>query len=124
MKKNLSDKQVRAYRLVSGEFKGLSTVDAAKEMSITVQALNRLLKRAEKLRPRLFPLLTKQEVKVKVLLAEDCTNADMANQLQVSLSRISQVIGSINEKQGTTCGRPIKMLSYQPWMDSQIVRKF
>ncbi len=124
MKKNLSDKQVQAYQLVSGEFKGLSTVDAAKEMSITVRALNRLLKRAEKLCPKLFPFLTKQEAEVKALLASGRANINIANKLQVSLSRISQIIGSINEKRGTTCGRPIKMLSYQPYMDSQIRRKF
>lgn len=124
MKKNLSDKQVQAYQLVSGEFEGLSTDEAAKRMKITPQAINRLLSRANKSCPQLFPILTKQEADVKTLLAKDHTNADMANQLQVSLGRISQIIGSINEKQGTTCGRPVKIIPYHPYLDSQIVRKF
>ena len=124
MKKNLTDKQVQACRLVSGEFEGLSTDEAAKRMSITPQAINRLLSRAKKICPKLFPLLTKQEVDVKALHALNWPYEDMANKLQVSLSRISQIIGSINEKQGTTCGRPIKMLTYSPHMDSQIRRKF
>ncbi len=119
-----SEKQIQAYRLVSGEHEGLSTVDAAKRMSITTQALNRLLSRLKKLCPELFPTLTKQEADVKALFALDWTYADIANKLQVSLNRVSQIIGSVNEKQGTARRRPIKMLSYQPWMDDKIVRKF
>ncbi len=124
MKKNLSDKQVQAYRLVSGEFEGLSTNEAAKRMSITPQAVNRLLSRAKKLCPKLFPLLTKQEADVKALFRAGWANDEIADELQVSLSRISQIAGAVNEKQGTACSRPVKMLSYQPYMDSQIVRKF
>ncbi len=124
MKKNLTDKQVQAYRLVSGEHEGRSTADAAKKMSITTQALNRLLKRAEKKCPELFPTLTPQEAEVKLLLAMGWANADIANKLQVNLSRVSQITGAIEEKQGTACGRPVKMLSYQPWMDGKIIRRF
>ncbi len=126
MKKNLTDKQVQAYELCSGEFEGLSTDDAAKCMGITPQAINRLLSRAKKICPKLFPLLTKQEVDVKALYALNWSYEDIANKLQVSPSRISQIIGSVNEKQGTIHGRFrfTKMLSYQPWMDNQIRRKF
>ncbi len=123
-KPKLTDKQIQAYRLVSGEFEGLSAVDAAKKMSITVQALNRLLSRAEKLCPQLFPLLTKQEADVKVLIKANRTNDEIADELQVGLSRVSQIIKAIDEKQGTTCSKPVKMLSYESWMDSQIVRRF
>ena len=124
MKKNLTNKQVQAYRLVSGEFEGLSTDEAAKRMSITPQAINRLLSRAKKICPKLFPLLTKQEADVKSLLVIEWSNADIANQLQVSLGRVSQIIGSINEKRGTTWSRPVNVLSYHPWMDGQIKMKF
>ena len=124
MKKNLSDKQVRAYRLVSGEFEGLSITDAAKRMGITSQALNRLLSRAKKLCPQLFPILTKQEVDVKALLVFGWVNKEIADKLQVSLSRISQIAGSIDRKVGTTYTLPRKMIKYQPYMDSQIRRKF
>ncbi len=124
MKTTLTKKQIQAYTLCSGELKGLSTVDAAKKMSITVQAVKRLLSRAKKLCPELFPLLTLQEADVKGLFKAGWTNGEIADKLQVSLSRISQIAGAVNEKQDTTCGRPVKMLSYQPYMDSQIVRKF
>ncbi len=125
MKKNLTDKQVQAYRLVSGEFEGLSTDEAARRMSITPQAVNRLLDRARTVCPQLFPLLTKQEANVKALFAIGWTRAEIADQLQVGLSRVSQIIGVINDKQGTNLQlSPIKMLSYQPWMDNKIVRKF
>ena len=124
MQKNLSDKQVQTYRLVSGNFEGLSTDEAAKRMGTTPQAVNRLLSRAKKLCPQLFPLLTKQEADVKALFAAGWTNVEIADKLQVSLSRISQIIGSVNEKQGTTCCGPVKIIPYYPWMDSQIREKF
>jgi len=124
MKKNLSDKQVQAYRLVSGDFEGLPVVEAAKRMGITPRAVNRLLDRARITCPQLFPLLTKQETDVKALLAIGWTNPEMADQLQVSLSRISQIIGVINDKQGTTRLPPVKIVAYQPYMDSQIKEKF
>ena len=124
MKKNLSDKQVQAYRLVSGEFEGLSTDEAAKRMGITPQAINRLLSRAKKICSKLFPLLTKQEVDVKALHVLNWSYEDIADKLQVSLSRVSQIIKSANEKQGTACSKPIKMLSYHPWMDGYIKEKF
>ena len=124
MQKKLSDRQVRAYRLVSGDFDGLPVVEAAAVMSISPQAVNRLLDRARTACPELFPLLTKQEVDVKALLAIGWTNSEIADQLQVSLSRISQIIGAINEKQGTTRLPPVKIVRYQTFMDSQIKERF
>lgn len=124
MKTVLTEKQIQAYRLVSGEHGGLSTADAAKKMSITTQALNRLLLRLKKLCPSLFPILTKQEADAKALFALDWSYADIANKLQVSLNRVSQIIGSVNEKQGTICRRPVKMLRYELWMDGYIRMKF
>ena len=124
MEKKLTDKQVQAYQLVSGDFEGLSTTDAAKRMAITTQALNRLLSRTKKLCPQLFPILNKQESDVRALLALGWANEEMADKLQVSLSRISQIIGKINSKEHTTSGRPIKMLTYSPHMDNKIRRKF
>ncbi len=124
IKPKLTDKQIQAYKLCSGEFEGLPTVDAAVRMKITPQAVNRLLKRAEEKCPELFPLLTGQEVNVKALLVAGWANTDIANKLQVGLSRVSQIIGSIYEKSGTTCVRPIQIIRYETWMDSQIRRKF
>lgn len=122
--KKLSDKQVMAYRLVSGDFDGLPVIEAAKCMGITPREVNRLLDRARTTCPQLFPLLTKQEADVKALLAIGWTNSEMADQLQVSLSRVSQIIGAINGKQGVTCLPPMKIVVYQPYMDSQIREKF
>lgn len=124
MKKNLSDKQVQAYRLVSGDFDGLSVVEAAKHMGITPQAVNRLLNRAEVACPQLFPMLTKQEVDVKALLAIGWSNSEIADQLQVCLSRVRQIIGAINDKQGTVRLPPMKIVRYQPYLDGQIRIKF
>ena len=125
MKTNLTQKQIQAYLLVSGEHEGLPVVEAAKRMSITPQAVNRLLNRAKKSCPQLFPLLTKQEADVKGLFRAGWTRTEIADKLQVSLSRVSQIIGSANEKQGTVCSfETVKMTHYEPWMDGQIREKF
>ena len=121
----LSDQQIRAYMLISGEFQGLSTSDAAREMGISVQALNRLISRAKKACPHIFPTITKQEADVMILLELGYSNFDLANQLGVSLSRVSQLKGSLHDK-GRVAGssKPVKILRYQAYMDSQVVEKF
>lgn len=126
MKTILSKKQIKAYQLVAGEFRGLSTKEAADLMEISPQAFNRLLKRAKKAAPSLFPLLTKQEVDVKALLAVGYNNYDLANQLGVSLNRISQITNSLYAKRPgmVANSQPVKIVQYASHMDSQIKRKF
>ncbi len=124
MKQKLSDRQVEAYKLCSGDFEGLPTADAAVLMNITPQAVNRLLRRAEVACPQLFPLLTKQEVDVKALLAIGWSKQEIADQLQVCLSRVRQIIVAINDKQGTVRLPPVKIVRYQSFMDSQIKERF
>lgn len=122
----LTGKQIEAYRLVSGEFQNQPTKTAAESMGISVQAFNRLLRRAEKAAPSIFPILTKQEADVKALLAIGYFNCELANQLGVSLGRISQIISSLFAKRPGLAAKsqPIKLLQYQPFMDSQIREKF
>jgi len=126
MKRKLTAKQIEAYRLISGEHKGLSTADAATKMGITPQSINRLLRRAEKRCPELFPLLTKQEADTKALFAIGWTNAEIADKLGVGLSRVSQIVSTINNKQDADYRYtpPIKIVTYNPYLDSQIKRKF
>jgi len=124
MSQKLSNRQIQAYRLVSGDFDGLPVVETAKRMGISPQAVNRLLNRAEATCPQLFPLLTKQEVDVKALLAIGWSNQEIADQLQVCLSRVRQIIRAINDKQGTVRLPPVKIVQYQPYLDSQIKEKF
>jgi len=122
----LSKKQIQAYKLVSGEYAGKSTVEAAIKMSISPQAVNRLLKRAGKICPMLFPLLSIQEAHIKILLARGYNNYDLANQLDVSLSRISQIINCLYSKRPNMVAQsqPIKMVRYELHLDNQIKRKF
>jgi DNA-binding CsgD family transcriptional regulator len=126
MKTVISERQLRAYRLCSGEFEGLTSEEAAEEMNITVRALNRLLERAAKAVPILFPMLTKQEADVKALLDISWARPDIANQLNISLSRVSQIINSLYSKRSGVMAnsQPVVMQHYESWMDNQIVRKF
>lgn len=122
----LSEKQIQAYNLVSGEHENKSTAEAALEMSISPQAVNRLLKRAKIVCPLIFPILTKQEADVKLLLASGHNNYDLANKLGVSLGRISQIVNSLYSKRPHIASeiQPVKMVRYAPHLDNQIKRKF
>ncbi len=125
MKQKLSDRQIQAYRLVSGEFDGLPVKVAAELMDITPQAVNRLLSRARTACPQLFPFPTKQEVNVKALLVAGLSDADIAEQLQVCLSRVRQIRAAIREKKrGVFHANPVNIIRYETWMDSKIRRKF
>ena len=126
MKMILTKKQIKAYRLVAGEFQGLPITVAAELMGISPQAFNRLLKRAEKVAPSIFPLLSAQEADVKALLAIGYNNYDLANQLRVSLSRISQITNSLYTKRPNMIANSqlVVLVPYASYMDSQIKRKF
>jgi predicted transcriptional regulator len=122
----MTEKQITAYRYCSGEFEGLSSEEAAALMGITPQAVNRLLQRAAEICPILFPMLTKLEADVKALLEISWSRCDIANQLGVSLPRVSQVINSLYSKRAGVIAdsRPVVMQRYEPHMDNQIVRKW
>jgi predicted DNA-binding protein (UPF0251 family) len=126
MKTVMSQKQIEAYQLCSGEFGGLTSEQAARKMGISVQALTGLLQRAAKTCPILFPMLTKQEADVKALLDISWTREDIANQYNISLSRISQIINSLYSKRSGVIAdsKPIVIQQYESWMDDKIRRKW
>ena len=126
MKTALSEKQLTAYQLCSGEFEGFSSSVAAKKMGISIQALTGLLRRAAEICPQIFPMLTKQEADVKALLEISWTREDIANQFGISLSRISQIINSLYSKRSGVIAdsRPVVMQRYEGYLDNQIKRKF
>ena len=124
MKSQLSAKQVKAFQLCSGELCGMTTVEAAADMGISVQAVNRLLARAEERCPELFPILTKQEAHVRDLMdKEGLSNTAIAIKLGVSLQRVSQISMSIDDKIGRR-DQPIVMERYESHMDSKVARRF
>jgi predicted DNA-binding protein (UPF0251 family) len=126
MKTVMSEKQIEAYRLCSGELEGLSSEEAAEKMGISVQALTGLLRRAAVICPTIFPILTKQEADVKALLEISWTREDIANQFVISLQRVSQIINSLYSKRAGVIAdsRPVVMQRYEPHMDNSIVRKW
>ncbi len=124
MKSQLSAKQIKAFQLCSGELRGMTTIEAAADMGISVQAVNRLLARAEERCPELFPLLTRQEARVRELMDNNgLCNSAIAMKLGLSLQRISQISMSIDDKLGRR-DQPIVMERYESHLDSKVVRKF
>lgn len=124
MKAKLTAKQIQAFQLCSGEIGGMTTCEAALEMDISVQAVNRLLARAEERCPELFPILTKQESRVLNMMdKEGLTNTEIATRLDVCCSRVSQIAESLQVKRGRI-DQPVVMERYEPHMDSRIARRF
>ncbi len=121
----LTKKQIKAIFLCSGEFGNMTSTEAAKQMGISEQAVNRLLNRAEQVCPQIFPLLTKQEADTIALLKLGWSNHDIATQFEVSVSRVSQIVGALHGKsRGIADSSPVKMLAYAPHMDDKIREKF
>lgn len=98
MERIISEKQEKVYRLVAGEFEGLSTKEAAGRLGVGQRAVQSMLKRIEEKAPQLFPLITKQEYHVLQLLQNGATNSEITEALGLSACRVSQIKKSLIAK--------------------------
>ncbi len=63
-KRLITEKQERAFRLCHHDFGCLTQEEAAKEMGIDQKNISKLLDRAKKVAPQMFPIMTKLESKI------------------------------------------------------------
>ena len=64
MKRNITQKEEEAIRLVHHEFKGLTVYQAARVMQVSPAHIGKLLQSAKKKAPQLFPILTPRQLAV------------------------------------------------------------
>jgi predicted DNA-binding protein (UPF0251 family) len=132
--KILTARQAEALLLISPGVggSGLSHKHAAAQMGISQQALNRLIRSAEKMRPDLFPMLTAQEYEVWTLIQcgvhiEEITERlmnSMTGDYGVSRSRVEKIITALRKKGRDVLIKHPTEVSYQSWMDAEIKEKF
>ncbi len=121
----LTRKQIKAVTLRSGEFGGLTTAETAKEMNITEQAVNSLLRRAEQVLPQIFPLLTKREADVLALLNLGWSNDAIGQKLDLADYTVSKTLKALQDKgRGVADSGAITMQQYASHMDNKIREKF
>jgi len=121
----LTRKQIEAVVLCSGEFGGMTVAQAAKKLNVSVQAINKRLKKAEQVCPQIFPLLTKREADVLALLNLSWSNDDIGRELDLPDYTVSKIIKSLQDKnRGVADSSPIIMQRYAPNLDSKVVRRF
>jgi len=123
-KRQITKREEQAYRLVSPDFGGLSTTEAAKKMGITTSALSKLLKRMSKKAPQLFPILTERQNELfNLLMGRGLTVAEAAEELGISYKQASRIVAKLYEL-GLLNERTGKTLSYEPHLDDKVIRKF
>jgi DNA-binding NarL/FixJ family response regulator len=112
----------KAYRLVAGEFSGMTLQNAAKVLKITPKELSRVLKEFEQKAPQLFPLVTKPEYETLELLKEGLLISDIARTLGVDKATIDRRIESLIRKKRWAHDK--KTIRYAPYMDTETREKF
>jgi DNA-binding MarR family transcriptional regulator len=121
----ITERQEQAYRLVAGEFEGLTVAEAAEKMRITPQAVNQLLRSMEKQAPQLFPLVTKIEYSILMLLKIGNTNREIAEALNMSGQAVSRATKRLIQKgRWGRSSRPETLQSYDSSMDAHIRERF
>jgi DNA-binding NarL/FixJ family response regulator len=112
-----------AYRLVAGEFDGLTVKEAAAKMGVSGPRVSQILSEFEKKAPQLFPLITKSEYQVLILLKAGLSNGQISSHLSRPVKTVESQVTSLIEKRRWTMLRS-KTVSYSDKMDERVVRKF
>ena len=120
----VTQQQEDVYRLVSGDFEGLTSSEAAKKLGISERAVQYLLERMEKRCPDLFPIITRQEREVLTALECGHSQAEIAETLDLTTGRISQIVASLVKKKRWDNAPAPRVVSYHGGMDSHVERKF
>ncbi|HDY88528.1 hypothetical protein LCGC14_0360330 [marine sediment metagenome] len=114
----------QAYRLCHQDFDGLTTAEAAEKMGISQRRIQQLLQNVEQKCPQLFPVLTKRQVEIQSLINDEgCNFRQIALISGISIHAVGNMVEALKAK-GIYLEKRKPTLSYQKWMDGQIVNRF
>jgi len=127
MRCGITKDEIKCYRLRHHNFKGLTTIETARKMNITVEKVRRLLKSLRAKAPQLFPILTYRQYLVYWLyVKKGLSMYEIALYLRTSYSNVWGLLNKAKKK-----GMPFPklcglgdMASYEEGMDNYIIRKF
>lgn len=125
MKRKITKRDEKIYRLVHHDHCGLTQIRAAERMGCSVATISRALSRMRKEFPMLFPILTKREADVYELADElGFTNEQIAILLKITLTAVGSTIRRIRNKGLIISRRKHVILQLEPDMDNHVVKKF
>ena len=124
MKHILTKKEQQAYRLCHQDFAGLITKEAGKRMGVSQRRIQQLLQGVKQKAPQLFPILTARQVCIDVLINENgYSYQDVVRAMNISISTVSNIVEAMKKK-GVKFLRRKPKVSYQDYMDKQVIEKF
>lgn len=123
-KRNITEREEEAFRLVSGDFAGLSQEQAAKEMGVSVQRISELLQNVKTKTPQLFPMITKSEANVLVRIREGQDDQYILRAEALTPAQLVRALRNLRAAGRIEQAAKIKVLQYEAHMDAEIERKF
>ena len=122
--RNITEQQELAYRLVSGDFEGLTTEQAAERMGVTSRRVRQLLESVKAVAPQLFPLVTKVEANVLTLLKEGRSDPEICEALNLTVPSLKSHIQGLREKGRLERAGKVRVQRFEEHMADEVTRKF
>lgn len=123
-KRILTETEEAAYRYCHQDFLGLSKVDTAFQIGVTVRRIQQLLASVEKKCPQLSRVLAPQQAKVQSLINDQgCTYEQIAAILEISVSAVASTVQALRDK-GVFLEKRKRTVPYENHMDSQVREQF
>jgi len=124
-KRLITKKQEQALRLCHQDFEGLDQVEAAKQMSISHQAISKLLAAVKETLPQYFPIITKHEAQIyHYYMVEGWEVNEIAEYIGLSLNAVYKTLQRTRDKGMFFTEAKGRILSYEPSMDVNVEQKF
>lgn len=126
MKRLITERQEQIYRLRHHDFGGMTAKQVANMLSVTVQYVNRDMKKMKKIVPQLFPILTKRQMDVYVLREKmGMTYLEISKYLRITWQTAACTVYYMR-KRGMFLQPDClhRVDTYSSWMDSKVTRKF
>lgn len=120
-KRNLSHLEEKIIRLVHHDFDGLSIEEAAEKTKCSIETIETMLKRIEKVAPQLFPILNPQHRAILLMYDKHMSRASIAVALGISEQKLHKEIAFLR-KHKFLWNR--KVDQYDPLMDSRVRERF
>ncbi|KKN79109.1 hypothetical protein LCGC14_0342970 [marine sediment metagenome] len=110
---------------VHHEHEGKSVEVAAREMNISTPTAYRMLEKAEKIAPYLFPILSRKKAHIlQLYMMENMRIYDIAEVTGVSCSTVKDHLRALRKKGLIPKHDRKPMLSYDSTMDGEVTRKW
>jgi DNA-binding CsgD family transcriptional regulator len=117
--------EVLVYRHRSHDFKGYTTKETARELRISTSTVKRTLRTIEAKHPELFPILTRMQAKCyRAYMNEGRPVAEIAQELGITEGVVYEHLAAAKKAGAYFPHQKVKILTYEQYMDNEVVEKF